>query len=173
MFTYEGLGMSAGSYGAVLSIAAPGAIAGAVFAPKITRRFGVGRAMTTAAFAEPVFILGVAATPALPASVVLAASGMCAGFFQTLYVINSVSVRQARVGAAEQTATHATYRTLIYGVVPLGAFAGGSAVSLLTPELGPLGAAKSVVLGSAVVAMIAALPLLGIQGLLGFEQRQS
>jgi MFS family permease len=167
LLAYRGLGMSAGTYGLVMSAAAIGAVFGAVAADRIAKRVGMGRMMAFAAFAEPAAVFVLLAAPAFPVVAVFAVSGVISGMFTAMYNISTVSVRQVRVaGRDDQALIHAAYRTLSWGAIPLGALAAGLGVGLLTEDLGPLDAARIVMVVGAVIAMLAAWPLAGVQSLI-------
>jgi MFS family permease len=120
------LGFSGSKIGLVFAISGFGAIAGAVSAPWLARRLGVGRAILfsiATAGAGPVLIAAAAGSIAP----VLLAAGF--GIFDgagTAYNINQVSVRQALCPRRLQGRMNASVRFLVWGALPLGGFLGGA-----------------------------------------------
>ncbi|RAJ41835.1 putative MFS family arabinose efflux permease [Kitasatospora sp. SolWspMP-SS2h] len=163
VLAYRGLGVSVGVYGAAMSTAAVGALLGALVAPKIGERFGIGRTLAWALLLHCLVGLGVLAAPALPSGPVIAATMGCYGFFMSCINVCSAPARQSRMSAQHQGVMHAAFRTATWGVIPLAALAGGLAVSLLTGPLGVLEAARWTMVGGTLLAACSFLPALGIQ----------
>ncbi|MEU1391252.1 MULTISPECIES: MFS transporter [unclassified Nonomuraea] len=166
VLAYQGLGVSVGVFGAAMSAAAVGAVLGALAAPRISDRLGLGRTMAWALLLHCLVGLGVLAAPALPAALVIGVTFGCYGFFMSCINVCSAPIRQSRMAAENQGVMHAAFRTATWGVIPLAALAGGSAVTLLTPALGVLGAAQAVMAGGTLLAAFSFLPASGIQGLM-------
>lgn len=166
VLAYRGLGLSVGVFGVVMSAGAVGATAGALVAPKVSKRMGTARMMAWAIVFHSASGLGILAAPAWPAAIVMAVTLACYGFFFAWYNICSQSVRQARMPAKDQAVIFAAYRTVTWGVIPISAFVGGWAVTLLTGDLGILHATRYVMIGGTVIGMFAYLPLSRLQALL-------
>ncbi|HEX6872879.1 MAG TPA: MFS transporter [Micromonosporaceae bacterium] len=166
VLAYQGLGLSAGLFGTVMSIAALGAVLGAVLAPKVSRKLGSGRMLGLSMVAHSAAGLGILAVPRFSAAFVLCATLTLYGFFFAWYNINSQSVRQARVPVADQAVIHGAYRTVTWGVIPISAFVGGIVVSSLAGDLGILNAAKYTMLAATVIGISSIIPLAGMQRLL-------
>ncbi|MFJ9454368.1 MFS transporter [Kitasatospora sp. NPDC101447] len=166
VLAYRGLGVQVGVFGAAMSVAALGALAGAVVAPRLSRRFGLGRTMAWSLLLHCLVGLGVLAAPALPAGPVIAVTMGCYGFFMSCINVCSAPCRQSRMSAHNQGVMHAAFRTVTWGVIPLAALVGGLAVSLLTGPLGILDAARAVMAGGTLLAACSFLPALGLQPLL-------
>jgi hypothetical protein len=166
VLAYQGLNLSAGMFGIVLSVGAAGAVLGAVTATRISNRIGSGSMLGLSMVAHSLSGLGILAAPRFPAAVVLALTLSSYGFFFSWYNINSASVRQARVPLSEQTIIHGAYRTITWGVIPVSTFAGGWIVALLAQELPILDAAKFTMLAATVIGVSAIIPLAGMQRLL-------
>ncbi|WP_035796887.1 MFS transporter [Kitasatospora mediocidica] len=163
---YRGLGLSVAGFGLAMSVAAVGALAGAVVAPRISERLGLGRTFAWALLLHCLVGLGVLAAPALPAGPVIAVTMGCYGFFMSCINVCSAPTRQARMSAENQGVMHAAYRTVTWGVIPLAALAGGLGVTLLTGPLGILDAARAVMAGGTLLAALSFLPAVRIQALL-------
>lgn len=166
VLAYQGLHLSAGAFGAVLSIAALGAVLGAVVAPAVSRRLGPGRMLAVSMVAHSASGLGILAAPRFPAAVVLCLTLTSYGFFFAWYNINSQSVRQARAPIRDQAVIHGAYRTVTWGVIPVSVFVGGWVVSAVSGQVGVLDAAKYTMLGATVIGIASVLPLAGMQRLL-------
>lgn len=173
VLAYQGLGVSVGVFGAVMSAAAGGAVLGALAAPKIAGRFGLGRTMAFGLLLHCLVGLGVLAAPALPAAAVIGVTFACYGFFMSCINVCSAPIRQSRMSAENQGVMHAAFRTATWGVIPLAALVGGSAVTLLTPALGVLDAARAVMAGGTLLAALSFLPAVGIQPLMDRSARQA
>ncbi|MFD1540794.1 MFS transporter [Nonomuraea guangzhouensis] len=166
VLAYQGLGISVGVFGAAMSAGAGGAVLGALAAPKISDRLGLGRTMAWGLLLHCLVGLGILAAPALPAAPVIGVTFGCYGFFMSCINVCSAPIRQSRMTAENQGVMHAAFRTATWGVIPLAALAGGSAVTLLTGSLGVLDAARAVMVGGTLLAAFSFLPAVGIQRLL-------
>jgi len=166
ILAYQGLHLSAGVFGAVMSIAAIGAVLGAIVAPRVSRRVGSGRMLGLSMVAHSASGLGLLAVPRFPAAVVLTLTLTSYGFFFAWYNINSSAVRQARVPIGDQAVIHGAYRTITWGVIPISAFVGGSVVSLLSQQMDILSAAKVTMVAATVIGISSIIPLAGMQRLL-------
>ena len=110
--------------------------------------------------------LGILAAPALPAAPVIGVTFGCYGFFMSCINVCSAPIRQSRMTAENQGVMHAAFRTVTWGVIPLAALVGGTAVTLLTGSLGVLDAAKVVMAAGTLLAAFSFLPAVGIQPLM-------
>jgi MFS family permease len=158
--------MSAALLGIAMSIAAAGAVIGAMVAPRLGRRLGLGRMMAYALLAHNLVGLGVLAAPSLPPGLVISATLACYGFFMSCINVSSAPTRQSRMSRENQGVMHAAYRTASWGVIPLAALVGGLLVTLLTPSLGVLDAARVTMVGGTLLAAFSFVPAAGIQRLL-------
>ncbi|MFJ7243523.1 MFS transporter [Kitasatospora sp. NPDC098652] len=171
VLAYRGLGVQVGVFGAAMSVAALGALLGAVVAPRLSRRFGLGRTMAWSLLLHCLVGLGVLAAPALPPGPVIAVTMGCYGFFMSCINVCSAPARQSRMSARNQGVMHAAFRTVTWGVIPLAALVGGLAVSLLTGPLGVLDAARLTMAGGTLLAACSFVPALGLQPLLDAAER--
>lgn len=169
VLAYRGLGVGVGVFGAAMSVGAVGALLGALVAPRISERLGIGRTLAWALLLHCLVGLGVLAAPALPAGPVIAATMGCYGFFMSCINVCSAPARQSRMSARHQGVMHAAFRTVTWGVIPLAALAGGLAVALLTGPLGILDAARWTMAGGTLLAACSFLPALGIQSRMDAE----
>ncbi|NRQ38589.1 MFS transporter [Nonomuraea sp. NN258] len=171
VLAYQGLGVSVGLFGAAMSAAAGGAFLGALVAPKISDRLGLGRTMAWGLLCHCLVGLGILAAPALPAAPVIGVTFACYGFFMSCINVCSAPIRQSRMSQENQGVMHAAFRTATWGVIPLAALVGGTLVTLLTPGLGVLDAARTVMVGGTLLAAFSFLPASGIQPLLDRAER--
>ncbi|MEU4679106.1 MFS transporter [Micromonospora sp. NPDC023737] len=166
ILAYRGLGLSVGAFGAAMSIAAVGALLGAVVAPKLAGKLGAGRTMAWSLLLHCLIGLGVLAAPALPTGPVIAVTMGCYGFFMSCINVCSAPIRQSRMSAENQGVMHAAFRTLTWGVIPLAALVGGLAVDALTEPLGVLNAARWTMAGGTILAAFSFVSAIRVQPLL-------
>ena len=120
-------GLQAGAVGVMFTLGAVGFLIGSLLPERMARRFGLGRAILLGiVLAVPSELLTAFASG--PPTVAAAIAG--AGFFLTgltipTYDINQFSLRQAVTPLRLQGRVSATMRTLIRGLVPIGALLGG------------------------------------------------
>ncbi|MGA8905554.1 MAG: MFS transporter [Candidatus Bathyarchaeia archaeon] len=149
LFMYNELRLSPGLAGVVLGIGSVGSLIGAVNAPKIGRKLGLG---PTLAIALSLVGLGLLAIPLAmygPSVPVLAALWMVSGAGITIYNITQISLRQAIVPDRLQGRMNATMRAIVWGALPVGAFIGG----ILGTEFGIM---QTIIIGG----LISLLPVL-------------
>ncbi|MGH3655253.1 MAG: MFS transporter [Micromonosporaceae bacterium] len=173
VLAYRGLDMSVGQLGAAMSVGAAGAVLGAVVAPKISDRLGMGRTMAYGLLLHCLVGLGVLAALVLPPTPVIAVTMACYGFFMSCINVCSAPVRQSRMSEANQGAMHAAFRTATWGVIPLAALVGGALVTLLTPALGILDATLVTMAGGTLLAAFSFLPAVTIQPMLDRADREA
>jgi len=125
IFLYRVLHLSPAITGALFAVSNAG-VAGALFAPRIARRFGAGRAMlwslTLAVVSQFLVPLAVLAPP-LP---LLFAAQVAMTACVPIYNITQVSLRQRLIPAELMGRANATIRTVVWGTMPLGLIAGGA-----------------------------------------------
>jgi MFS family permease len=120
------LGFSGGKIGLIFAVSGAGAVVGAVIAPWLARRFGVGRAIVLSILLGglgPFLVAGAAGTLA---PVLIAAGFGILGGSGVAYNINQVSVRQALCPRRLQGRMNASVRFLVWGTLPIGGFLGGA-----------------------------------------------
>ena len=146
------LHVSTQGYGLLLAVTAVGSVIGGLVNPWLTRKLGMlpslilGGAIDAAMFVG----LGLAPDPAV-AAVMLAGQG----FAITMWNVVTVSLRQRIVPAALLGRVNSVYRMLGWGLMPVGALAGGfvaHAAGLRAPYL-----VAGLLTG---LALLAAIPLL-------------
>ena len=154
------IGLQPALIGLAFAVGSVGSLFGAALAPRIAQRVGVGPAIAgsmVVACAAPV-LLPLAASTSLPA-VVLATSFAIGGFGVAISNVHIVTLRQAITPNAMLGRLNASYRTLVYGAIPIGALLGGLLGEVIglrgTIVVGAVGifVAPAWVLGSAVPRM--------------------
>jgi MFS family permease len=169
VLAYNGWGLSVGVFGTVMTVGAAGAVAGALVAPSVSRRVGPARMMSWAMPAHSACGLGILAMGLAAPAVVLAVTLAAYMFFFAWYNICSQSVRQARMPIADQAVIYAAYRTVTWGVIPISAFTGGLAVTLLSHATDIRTAVTATMLAGTVVGLSAFIPLSPVQPMLERE----
>lgn len=131
LFMTRVLGYSGGEIGLIFAVGGIGALIGALIAPRMTARLGVGPAiLVSIGFAGLGPVLVAAATGAV-APVLLAVGIGIEGGAGVAYNVNQVSVRQALCPHRLQGRMNASVRFLVWGTLPIGGFLGGFLGSVL------------------------------------------
>ncbi len=109
-------------YGLLWTAAAVGSVVGGLVNPAITRRLGLLTSLTVAMAAFAVADAGVGLAPNFAVAAALMA---CNGFFVTMWNVVTVTLRQRIVPAELLGRVNSAYRMIGWGLMPLGALAGG------------------------------------------------
>ncbi|MGW1086445.1 MFS transporter [Streptomyces sp. NPDC002596] len=127
LFANRSLGLSAGVIGIAFGIGATGSLLGAVSAPKVSRRFGVGRSIVVGAvlFPAPIAIAAAADGPLWLRAGALAAAEFLSGFGVMLFDVNLNSLQAAVIPDGMRSRVAGAYSTINYGIRPVGAIVGG------------------------------------------------
>jgi MFS family permease len=133
LYATEELGVSAGLLGVVLGAGAVGSALGALVAPRVQRRVGIGRCYMLGAvlFPAPLMLVPLADGPLWLISAALFASEFLAGVGVMLFDVSGNSIMLLLTPQRIRARMVGTHRTLNYGVRPLGALAGGFLGSLI------------------------------------------
>jgi MFS family permease len=125
IFMSRSLGLPPVAIGLVVAAGSVTVMLGAVFTPRLSRRFGSARIIwLSLAATGPITLLTPLARPGW--WLVLVVVGTAAGEFgQIVYAITNVSLRQRLCPDRMLGRVTATMRFLIMGLLPLGAFVGG------------------------------------------------
>jgi MFS family permease len=122
LFATQTLHVSVRGYGALLAAAAIGSVIGGLVNPWVTRRLGL---VTSLLFAMASLAASLAALGLAPNYLVLAGLMTVEGFFVTMWNVVTVTLRQTIVPAELLGRVTSMYRMLGWGLMPLGALAGG------------------------------------------------
>ena len=127
LYAVKALGLSAGTLGAVVGAGAVGGVLGAVLTGRIVRRIGIGRAVVlgTFGFPAPLVLVPLAGGPKPALLALLFTSEFLSGFGLMLLDIGSGSIQAAVVPNELRSRVSGAFRTVNYGMRPLGALAGG------------------------------------------------
>jgi MFS family permease len=109
-------------YGLLWTAAAVGSVLGGLVNPAITRRLGLLPSLTVAMAAFAAVDAGIGLAPDFAVAAALMA---CNGFFVTMWNVVTVTLRQRTVPAELLGRVNSVYRMLGWGLMPLGALAGG------------------------------------------------
>jgi len=126
VYAVRDLGMDASQIGLVFGLGNLGALAGALSADRLRRRFGLGRTIVASLFLGAPGLLLIPLAPRASPIPLLVASGLLIGFSNVVYNINQVSFRQAITPAAMQGRMNATMRFIVWGTIPVGSILGGA-----------------------------------------------
>lgn len=129
LYAVTRLDIGAGGVGLVLSADAVGALLGALLASGAARRLGIGPAVIWSVVLECVVLLPVpfiAGDTALTLPLLMLCFGLN-GFGVALSSVAAVTIRQVVTPDRLLGRMTASYRTVSYGAIPLGAFLGGLA----------------------------------------------
>lgn len=128
LYATSELGIGPGAIGIILAVASSGALLGALLAAPLARRFGVGRTILGSmmvACSGPLLI-PLASGPRAQIVAMLLAALFLDGFGCAVSNVHVVSLRQTVTPDNMLGRMNASYRTLIYGTIPLGALLGGA-----------------------------------------------
>ncbi|MFD0508957.1 MFS transporter [Streptomyces chiangmaiensis] len=127
LFADRVLELSAGTIGLAFGIGSLGSLLGAVTAPRISRRIGVGRSIAAGAvlFPAPIAIIAAASGPTWARAGALAGAEFLSGFGVMLFDVNLNSLQTSVTPNGLRSRVSGAYSTVNYGVRPIGAVAGG------------------------------------------------
>ncbi|GLW69764.1 MFS transporter [Kitasatospora phosalacinea] len=127
LFASRELGLSAGRIGLALAVGATGSLLGAVTAPALSRRIGVGRTIVLGAvlFPAPIALLVLADGPSWARTGVLAGAEFLSGLGVMLLDVPLNALQTAVVPDHLRSRVSGAFATVNYGVRPLGALLGG------------------------------------------------
>ncbi|MDF1873520.1 MFS transporter [Vannielia sp.] len=133
LLSQEGLGLGATGYGLLLAAGATGAVLAGVAGPPVVARLGPQRAVLLGLWMMPLPYLLIGLTSS---AVVAGAALMAQAVASMLWNLVTVSWRQRVIPEALLGRVNALYRFFGWGMMPLGALAGGALVSLSEPVIG-------------------------------------
>lgn len=122
LFIIDELGVSPHYLGILLATQGVGALAGSIFAPRISQKFGRGRALAinlvVASF--PIFLIGLAPNVwyFLPLGIVIGAT-------ISVWNVLLMSVYQSLIPLELYGRIHGARRTIVWGLMPIGSVLGG------------------------------------------------
>ncbi|MEO3812772.1 MFS transporter [Sphaerisporangium sp. B11E5] len=133
LFASRNLGLSAGVIGMAFGIGATGSLLGAVLAPKVSRRFGVGRSIVVGAvlFPAPIAVIAAADGPLWARATALALAEFLSGVGVMLFDVNLNSLQAAVIPDGMRSRVAGAFSTVNYGLRPAGAVLGGLLATLV------------------------------------------
>jgi MFS family permease len=148
LFAVRELDLEPGVIGLVLSLGAIGGLAGAVFATRVSARFGIGpTSIASIALSGPAMLLFALAPSGIAALPFLVTGMLVLGVTIVVYNIVQVSYRQAICPPRLQGRMNSVMRFMVWGTIPLGNLAGGACATVLglraTIAVGAIGAGLS------------------------------
>jgi MFS family permease len=164
LFANRVLHLSGAVVGLALGLGASGALLGAVLAPRLARRIGVGRGIVVGAvlFPAPIALIAVAHGSLWLCAAVLALAEFLGGMGVMLFDVNLNSLQAAVIHDAVRSRVSGAYTTVNYGIRPLGALVGG----VLAGTIGMRPTLLVAAVGGAMSALwLLASPVLGIRSL--------
>ncbi|MFJ9694761.1 MFS transporter [Kitasatospora sp. NPDC101183] len=133
LFASRGLGLGPSVIGLAFGIGATGSLLGAVLAPRVSRRFGVGRSIAVGAvfYPLPIALAAAAGGPPWARAGVLAAVEFLSGVGVMLFDVNLNSLQASVIPDGMRSRVAGAFGTVNYGVRSLGALAGGLLATLV------------------------------------------
>lgn len=133
LFSQEVLHLSAVGHGTLLTFGAAGGVAGGLLCPGIVARLGAQRSLFTALLLFPIPLLMIGLTSNVA---VVAAALFLEMFAALLWNVVTVSYRQRLIPDALLGRVNSIYRFFGWGMMPIGALAGGLIVAWVEPQTG-------------------------------------
>ncbi|MCX5252935.1 MFS transporter [Streptomyces canus] len=127
LFADRELRLGPGAIGLTLGVGAAGSLVGALTAPWLSRRIGLGRCVAVGAvlFPAPFALAAVAGGPVWAGAVVLGAAQFLVGLGVMWFDVPLNSLQAAVTPDPLRSRVTGAYSTVNYGIRPLGALAGG------------------------------------------------
>ena len=128
LYLADELGLSAGVIGLIFSFGALGALAGAFVAPRVRQRLGTGRAIVLGAvlFPAPLLAFPLVSGPRPVVVATLIAAEALASLGVMIFDVNNNALNVLATPHRLRGRQFGATRTIVYGVRPLGALAGGA-----------------------------------------------
>jgi len=127
LYAVSRLGLSAGTLGLVIGAGALGGVLGAFLTGRVVRAIGVGPTVVLGfvGFPAPLILVPLAGGPEPLVLAALFCSEFLSGFGLMLLDIGSGSIQAALIPNALRSRVSGAFRTVNYGIRPLGALVGG------------------------------------------------
>ncbi|MEX3017079.1 MFS transporter [Gymnodinialimonas hymeniacidonis] len=133
LYSQEVLGLGAVGHGMLLTAGAAGGVAGGLLCPALARRFGSERSLWIALALMPLPFIGLYLSSSVPLAVGLL---FLETFVAVLWNVVTVSYRQRVIPDALLGRVNAIYRFFGWGMMPIGALAGGWIMAFAEPTMG-------------------------------------
>jgi MFS family permease len=128
LYAIRTLGIAPGWVGGIIGVGGIGSLVGAALAPRVARRFGIGRTLVAMAFAPGLvgFLVPLAHGPAWKAASFLMAGQLLGDGLWTIYNVTEISLRQSRLPDRLMGRANAGFQCLTGATGPLGAVVSGA-----------------------------------------------
>lgn len=155
LFVLDTLAIPEAAFGLFLLSGALGGLLGSVVASRLARRFGLGPVMAAMNLLAGILVLLTGLFPVPIAAIVLFALGAAT---TTIWNVLMMSFRQAIIPGRLLGRVHGTWRTLLWGTMPIGSLLGGALalIDLTVPWI--VGGAGITVLGLIFYRFLMTLP---------------
>ncbi len=155
LFVLDTLAVPEAAFGLFLLSGAIGGLLGSLIASRLARRFGLGPVMAAANLLAGILVLLTGLLPVPLAAIVLFGLGAVA---TTVWNVLIMSFRQAIIPGRLLGRVHGTWRTLLWGTMPIGSMIGGALalIDLTVPWI--IGGAGITVLGIIFCRFLMTLP---------------
>lgn len=155
LFVLDTLAIPEAAFGLFLLSGALGGLLGSVVASRLARRFGLGPVMAAMNLLAGILVLLTGLFPMPLAAIVLFALGAST---TTIWNVLMMSFRQAIIPGRLLGRVHGTWRTLLWGTMPIGSLLGGALalIDLTVPWI--VGGAGITVLGLIFYRFLMTLP---------------
>jgi len=155
LFVLDTLAVPEAAFGLFLLSGAIGGLLGSLVASRLARRFGLGRVMAAANLLAGILVLLTGLFPVPLAAIVLFGLGAAT---TTVWNVLIMSFRQAIIPGRLLGRVHGTWRTLLWGTMPIGSMLGGALalIGLTVPWI--VGGAGITVLGLIFYRFLMTLP---------------
>ncbi|GAA1741795.1 MFS transporter [Microcella frigidaquae] len=155
LFVLDTLAIPEAAFGLFLLSGAVGGMLGSVVASRLARRFGLGPVMAAMNLLAGILVLLTGLFPVPIAAIILFALGAST---TTIWNVLMMSFRQAIIPGRLLGRVHGTWRTLLWGTMPIGSLLGGTLalIDLTVPWI--VGGAGITVLGLIFYRFLMTLP---------------
>lgn len=155
LFVLDTLAIPEAAFGLFLLSGALGGLLGSVVASRLARRFGLGPVMAAMNLLAGILVLLTGLFPVPLAAIIFFALGAAAS---TIWNVLMMSFRQAIIPGRLLGRVHGTWRTLLWGTMPIGSLLGGALalIDLTVPWI--VGGAGITVLGLIFYRFLMTLP---------------
>jgi MFS family permease len=127
LFASRTLGLPPGLFGLAFGLGAVGGLAGALLAPRLAKRYGVGRLVLVGSilFPAPIAVMALATGPHWLAATIIAAGEALSAAGVMIFDVNLNAVQTAVTADHMRSRVSGVFSTINYGSRPLGAVIGG------------------------------------------------
>ena len=128
LYATRELGVSPGTLGLALGAGAVGGILGALVAPRLEQRIGIGRSVVVGSvlFPAPLLLVPIASGSELQIGLMLGAAEFFSSVGVMIFDVSAASMTFLRTPDRIRARTAGTFRFVNYGIRPIGALLGGA-----------------------------------------------